>query len=91
MGDRRLCIYGSPPPYAAMAVEAKRSEAAGVEAPCCWVRITRSERGSSLSSVLCIARGIAHRLTIRRSWIRTRELGQSAQFGAGLAAMVGDG
>ncbi len=40
MGVGSLCIYGSLPPHAVMAVEAKRSEAVGLESPHCWMRAT---------------------------------------------------
>jgi len=77
--------------FIVMALEAKRSEAAGYVHPCCWARSSRPRRERLSWPVFSIARGRALRLTTRRLEIRTRELGSSAQHGAGLAAMVGEG
>ena len=91
VGVGSLCIYGSLPPYAVMAAEAKRSEAAGLESPRCWMRAAYPGWDISSRPVPRIARGIAHRLTTRRLKIGTRELGSSAQQGTGLAAAAGEG
>lgn len=90
---RRKPLYlRNPPSHAAMAAEAKRSEAAGLLFPRCCARLARARDGArSLRPVLCIARGIAYRLRTRRLEIATWEPGSSAQHGTGLAATAGDG
>src|SRR5215471_17526716 len=46
VSDGRLRIYGNPLPHAAMAAEAKGSEAAGLVSPRCWVRRTHLGRNA---------------------------------------------
>lgn len=90
-GRRKPLYLRNPPPQAAMAAEAKRSEAAGLLFPRCWARVTRSGWEALSQTHPLYRQGYSPPPNDTRSKIATWEPGSSAQHGTGLAATAGDG